>query len=66
MLWIIGVIVIVLLIFTGGSLLGWLLQIIGLVFRILLSGWTYIVGCLVRLLVICFTLYIMYQVLLAL
>ena len=66
MLWIIGVIIIIPLIFIGGGLMGWLLQIIGLVFRFLFTGWTNILGCFVKLFVICFTIYVMYQLLLVL
>ena len=36
---IIGIIVLVLIIFTGGGLLGWLLHGLGAVFEFLLAGW---------------------------
>jgi hypothetical protein len=36
---IIGIIVIALIVFTGGGLIGWVLKGIGAVFEFLLSGW---------------------------
>ena len=36
---IIGIIVLVLIVFTGGGILGWLLKGIGAIFELLLEGW---------------------------
>jgi len=36
---IIGILVLVLIVFTGGGILGWLLKGIGAVFDLLLEGW---------------------------
>jgi hypothetical protein len=36
---IIGILVLILIIFTGGGILGWLLKGIGSVFELLLEGW---------------------------
>ena len=36
---IIGTIVLVLIVFTGGGILGWLLKGIGAIFELLLEGW---------------------------
>jgi len=36
---IIGILVLILIIFTGGGILGWLLKGIGAVFELLLDGW---------------------------
>ena len=36
---IIGLIVLLLIIFTGGGILGWLLKGIGAIFELLLEGW---------------------------
>ncbi len=36
---IIGLIVLVLIIFTGGGILGWLFKGIGAIFELLLDGW---------------------------
>ena len=36
---IIGIIVLILIIFTGGGLLGWLLHGLGAIFEFLLEGW---------------------------
>jgi preprotein translocase subunit SecG len=36
---IIGIIVLVLIVFTGGGILGWLLKGIGAIFELLLDGW---------------------------
>ena len=36
---IIGILVLVLIVFTGGGILGWLLKGIGSVFELLLEGW---------------------------
>lgn len=36
---IIGIIVLALIIFTGGGLLGWLLKGLGAIFEFLLEGW---------------------------
>lgn len=36
---IIGIIVLVLIVFTGGGLLGWLLKGLGAIFEFLLEGW---------------------------
>ena len=36
---IIGIIVLALIIFTGGGLLGWLLKGLGVIFEFLLEGW---------------------------
>jgi hypothetical protein len=36
---IIGIIVLILIIFTGGGLLGWLLHGLGAIFEFLLAGW---------------------------
>ena len=36
---IIGIIVLILIIFTGGGLLGWLLKGLGVIFEFLLEGW---------------------------
>ena len=36
---IIGIIVLILIIFTGGGLLGWLLKGLGAIFEFLLEGW---------------------------
>jgi hypothetical protein len=36
---IIGILVLVLIVFTGGGILGWLLKGIGSIFEILLDGW---------------------------
>jgi len=37
---IIGIIVLVLIVFTGGGILGWLLKGIGAIFELLLEGWS--------------------------
>lgn len=42
---IIGVIVIILAIFTGGGILGWILQGIQGIFNLLAEGWSNIFGC---------------------
>ena len=36
---IIGILVLLLIVFTGGGILGWLLKGIGSVFELLLDGW---------------------------
>jgi hypothetical protein len=36
---IIGIFVLVLIVFTGGGILGWLLKGIGAIFELLLEGW---------------------------
>ena len=36
---IIGIIVIALIVFTGGGLIGWLFKGVGAIFEFLLSGW---------------------------
>ena len=36
---IIGILVLIFIIFTGGGILGWLLKGIGAVFELLLDGW---------------------------
>lgn len=36
---IIGIIVLVLIVFTGGGILGWLLKGFGAIFELLLEGW---------------------------
>ena len=36
---IIGILVLILIVFTGGGILGWLLKGIGSVFELLLEGW---------------------------
>ena len=36
---IIGLIVVILAVFTGGGILGWLLKGIGAIFELLLEGW---------------------------
>lgn len=36
---IIGIIVLVLIVFTGGGILGWLLKGIGAIFELLFEGW---------------------------
>lgn len=36
---IIGIIVLVLIVFTGGGILGWLLKGVGAIFELLLEGW---------------------------
>ena len=36
---IIGIIILILILFTGGGILGWLLKGIGSVFELLLDGW---------------------------
>ena len=36
---VIGIIVLILAIFTGGGILGWILKGLGTVFEFLLSGW---------------------------
>ena len=36
---IIGVIVLIIIIFTGGGILGWLLKGLGAIFEFLLEGW---------------------------
>ena len=36
---IIGILVLILIVFTGGGILGWLLKGIGSVFELLLDGW---------------------------
>ena len=36
---IIGIIVLILIIFTGGGILGWLLKGLGAIFEFLLEGW---------------------------
>jgi len=36
---IIGILVLILIVFTGGGILGWLLKGIGAVFDLLLEGW---------------------------
>jgi len=41
---IIGIIALVLIIFTGGGLFGWVLKGIGTVFEFLLDGWGYCLG----------------------
>ena len=40
---IIGLVVLLLIVFTGGGILGWLLKGIGAIFELLLEGW---VSCL--------------------
>ena len=35
----IGLIVVILVVFTGGGILGWLLKGIGAIFELLLEGW---------------------------
>ncbi len=49
---IIGLIVVLLLIFTGGGILGWLLRGLGAIFDMLLEGWNSILGCLFWIIVI--------------
>ena len=36
---IIGIIVLVLIVFTGGGILGWVLKGLGVIFEFLLEGW---------------------------
>ena len=36
---IIGILVLLLIVFTGGGILGWLLKGIGAIFELLLEGW---------------------------
>lgn len=43
---IIGFIVVVLVIFTGGGILGWILKGIGEIINLLAEGWSNIFGCL--------------------
>lgn len=50
---IIGVIVLLLIIFTGGGILGWLLHGLGAIFELLLEGWSSVLGCLFWIIVIC-------------
>ena len=49
---IIGLIVVLLLILTGGGILGWLLRGLGAIFDMLLEGWNSILGCLFWIIVI--------------
>lgn len=49
---IIGLIVVLLLIFTVGGILGWLLRGLGAIFDMLLEGWNSILGCLFWIIVI--------------
>ena len=49
---IIGLIVVLLLIFTGGGILGCLLRGLGAIFDMLLEGWNSILGCLFWIIVI--------------
>lgn len=43
---IIGFIVVILIIFTGGGILGWILKGIGEIINLLAEGWSNIFGCL--------------------
>ena len=65
-LWFVGLLFIGLIIFTGGGLIGWFFQIIVRVLAFIAEGWASIFGCLVKLFVICFTLYVVWQLLLVL
>ena len=43
---IIGFVVVILVVFTGGGILGWVLKGIGEIFNLLAEGWSNIFGCL--------------------
>ncbi len=43
---IIGIIVVILVVFTGGGILGWILKGIGEIINLLAEGWSNIFGCL--------------------
>lgn len=43
---IIGIIVVILVVFTGGGILGWMLKGIGEIIDLLTEGWSNIFGCL--------------------
>lgn len=66
MWWIIVIAFILLIVFTGGGLLGWLFQIIGRVVAFIAEGWAGLFGCIFKLFAICFAIYVMYQLLLVL
>ena len=43
---IIGFVVVILVVFTGGGILGWVLKGIGEIINLLAEGWSNIFGCL--------------------
>lgn len=53
---VIGLIVIVLIIFTGGGILGLLLKGVGEIFNLLAEGWSNIFGCLFWIFIVFFLL----------
>lgn len=52
----IGIVIVIIAVFTGGGIFGWILNGIEWIFELLLSGWTSIFGCLWRLFVIGFAI----------
>ena len=57
-------ILVLLVIFTAGSVLGWVIRALESVVSILLSGWGNILGCLIKIFVIAFFLYVAISLLL--
>jgi len=66
MWWIIFIVFIILVLFTGGGLFGWLFQIIGRVAAFIAEGWLGFFGCIFKLFAICFAIYVIFQLLLVL
>lgn len=55
MVWAIGIIIIIVL-FISGGLLGWIVRAVSYVFSILFEGWGNVLGCLIKIFVALFFL----------
>lgn len=54
---VIGIIVVILVVFTGGGILGWMLRGIGMVFGFLLEGNQNCLGCFIKIILAFFFLF---------
>jgi hypothetical protein len=58
-LWVLGLIFLIALIYVGGGVFGWLLKGVEVIFNFLLEGNLNCVGCFVKLLIVIFVIYVL-------